>query len=500
MQKNVLEYFENTKHLTSAAFEDESAAVSFCELYNQSRRVGSALLPLAAQNRTVAVLCKKSVVTPALFFGVLWAGLCYVPISPDMPALRLSQILEVCAPELILTDGLCSELCLELGAELGLKALTFSECLKTEIDEAGLALRMEKQTDTDPAYVVFTSGSSGRPKGVAAPHRALIDYIDVFAETFGISGLDVIGAQSPPDYIAAIRDLYLPLKTGAKTVFIPKTLFSTPKLLLDFVAAQGCTVLPWVSSAISLCAKLKALDETVPESVKTVFFTGSVLPAADLKYWQEKLGTTYVNHYGPTEITASCSYYIFDHIVAENEVVPIGKPFINTKMFIGDELGNPLPDGEKGEIFVGGTCLALGYFGDADATARAFVRLPPYGEVFYRTGDVGSVGTDGFFRFHGRRDFQIKHMGHRIELSEIENAARNIAGIDACACLYDGEKSMLALYFVGAATPREIALELRKFLPSFMVPRKFFELPSLPLNTGGKTDYAALAAKLGGSE
>ena len=220
------------------------------------------------------------------------------------------------------------------------------------------------------------------------------------------------------------------------------------------------------------------------------------MPSQQLRIWQQNLpGALFVNHYGPTEITASCTYYVLDHVVEPDEVLPIGVPFDNTEILLVTDEGRRAAPGERGEICVRGTCLALGYYNNPGKTAEAFVLnplQPVYPEIIYRTGDIGSFNPDGNLNFHGRIDFQVKHMGHRIELGEIETVASAVTGIHSCACLYQQEKSQLHLFYTGTATTKDIAIYLREQLPAYMVPHKFIQLSDMPLNPNGKYDRNAL--------
>lgn len=492
MQKSVLDYLDNPAHADRIAYESASAQLSFSQLRDTSMRIGSFLLPYTNANEPVVVLSHKNTMTPALFLGVVQAGCCYVPIDASLPEARIEKIMSIVNAKVVVTDD-------QAIAPPCLHVLPYHECATAAIDITGLAVRRNAQNECDPLCVIFTSGSSGTPKGVVLPHRAVIDYIDSFCDAFAINGSDVIGSQAPLDYVAALRDIYIPLKTGAKTVLLSKSLFSTPKLLMDTVVQHQCTLLPWVASALSLCATLRVFDEVVPGCVNKVFFTGSVLPSSHLRYWQLAMpDTLFVNHYGPTEITASCTYYIVPHLVAETDVLPIGKPFKHARVTVLNEQGRIAAVHERGELCVSGSGLALGYWGDADATARSFTQcnndaLP--GRV-YHTGDIGSVGADGLLYFHGRRDFQIKHMGHRIEPADIELAGLSVDGVNRCGCLYDDTKNQLVLCYTGTATVQLLASQLRQLLPSHMIPRRFVLLESLPLNTGGKLDYTALKAQV----
>jgi acyl-coenzyme A synthetase/AMP-(fatty) acid ligase len=302
------------------------------------------------------------------------------------------------------------------------------------------------------------------------------------------------------DYVAAIRDIYIPLFTGAQTVMIPKRLFSTPRLLFDFVNHHNVTTLCWVAPALSLCSELNVFEETTLVYVNKVFFTGSVMPCKHLIVWQKSLpDSLFVNHYGPTEITASCSYYIVDHNVNEDEVLPIGVPFSNKNMFLLSETNESVPTEDIGEICVRGPGLALGYFNDLDRTKVSFTNNPlntVFPETIYRTGDLGSIDENGIMYFHGRSDNQIKHMGHRIELIEIEAMTLSLDGISNVCCIYDQDKSTIWLFYSGLADIRTISKHLRERLPAYMVPRKYEKITEMPKLTTGKIDISILKSMI----
>jgi acyl-coenzyme A synthetase/AMP-(fatty) acid ligase len=208
--------------------------------------------------------------------------------------------------------------------------------------------------------------------------------------------------------------------------------------------------------------------------------------------WQRNLPDTFfVNQYGPTEATASCTYYYIDHIVHENEKLPIGQPYDNYKVFLlNDDLSPTLP-GNIGEICISGIPLALGYYNDRENTEKSFINNPnikEYQERIYRTGDYGRVRADGMLEFHGRRDRQIKHLGHRVELDEIEYAVNRLDSVKECLVLYDKEAEIICLFYSGTIDKKKLVIELRKSLPGFMIPRKLIPMDDLPRLSNGKID------------
>ncbi len=501
MQTNVLEYLEHTwvQEPDKVVFSDEREFITFSALRERALALCSGISPFFQQGEPVIVIMEKSIQTILSYLAVLYGGGYYIPIDAELPAHRIESIFALVDAPLVLTDR---------ATEAAVNALPYAG--KTIVVDAPEALPMLGMTDrwrsccdTDAMYVIFTSGSTGVPKGVVTSHRAVIDYIDAFTEVTKITPADVFGNQAPLDYVAAIRDLYLPMKTGASTVLIPKKLFSLPARLFDYLDEKAVTTICWVVSALCIPAKLNAFDYKVPRTIQKVIFTGAVMPTKYLALWQRYLpNAMYVNHYGPTEITASCTYHIFDHIVTETEKLPIGKPYRNTAILLLDENDRLIsaPD-IKGEICVRGTCLASGYFKDPERSAASFVQNPTnalYTDPIYRTGDLGSYDEQGVLWFHGRTDNQIKHMGHRIEMSEVEHAAKTMPLVEECCCLYQTEKELLYLFYEGiTVSPAELSAYLRTLLPTFMIPRRLIPMERLPLRFNGKIDVQALKAQMG---
>lgn len=353
---------------------------------------------------------------------------------------------------------------------------------------------------TDPLYVIFTSGSTGKPKGVITSHQSLMCYIDSYIDVMEINQDDILGNQSPLDYIAAIRDIYIPLKTGCETVIIPKEFFMQPDRLFDYMNENGVTSIGWSVSALSIPVTLGAFQDVELRYLKKICFSGSVMPASVLSVWQKHLpDAKFVNQYGPTEATASCTYYVVEHTVEQNEQLPIGMPYNNYRVFLLNADLSETSMGEIGEICISGPILALGYYNDWERTEKSFVINPNckgYPERMYRTGDYGRIREDGLLEFHGRMDRQIKHMGHRVELDEIECAANQVNGVNECVALYDKERETIYLFYSGDIVKRALTIELRQLLPGFMVPRKIKQLPSLPKLANGKIDMTTLKEEM----
>ena len=499
METSILNRLNRTsvKYADKVMFKDEHSQITFGEFNALTKSVGTFLARKVPCGAPVAVMSGRHVLTPSCFLGAVRAGCFYAPIDGDMPRTRLNQILGVIKADYMLVDKAHLETAqaLDFHGEI----IVFEDIRDTEPDEALLEERSATLTLTSPLYVIFTSGSTGVPKGVITSHQSLMCYIDAVAKVLSIDDTDTLGNQSPLDYIAAVRDIYLPISFGANTYIVPKNEFAVPTALFDTLNREKITALCWSVAGVELPAKLGAFDVSKPEYLKKLCFSGSVMPCKYLKIWQEHLpDVLYVNQYGPTEATASCTYYVVKEKVTDDTVLPIGKPYDNYRVMLLNEDNTPTPQGETGEICVSGPILALGYYGNPEQTEKSFMQNPlndNYRELIYKTGDLGHIGEDGTLYFHGRKDRQIKHLGHRIELGEIEETAKKVDGVLDCCALYHKDKATLYLFYTGEATSKDIVLYFRQNMPAFMVPRKLVNLEALPTLPNGKLDMQALKAQ-----
>ncbi len=496
METSVLGRLDRTaqRYKDKIIFKDNSTALTFGEFDALTKSVGTYLGGIAQSGTPIAVMSGRHVLTPALFLGIVRAGCFYAPVDGDMPPDRLNKTLSVADAPIMLVDRAHLEKARSLS--FGGKIIIAEDILGTPADEELLSERAASLIPTSPLYVIFTSGSTGTPKGVITSHLSLMTYIDAVAEVLSIDDSDILGNQSPLDYIAAIRDIYLPISFGACTYIIPKNEFAIPTALFDTLNRERITALCWSVAGVELPAKLGAFDTGKPEYLRKLCFSGSVINPAYLMVWQDALpDILYVNQYGPTEATASCTYYVVSGKVSEGEALPIGKPYRNYKIILLSEDDAETPTGEIGQICVGGPAVTLGYYGNPELTAKSFVQNPlnpNYRELIYKTGDLGRLREDGVLEFHGRMDRQIKHLGHRVELGEIENFAGNIDGVGECCALYQKERELLWLFYTGTAASRDIVLRFRADMPAFMVPRKLIKLDEMPVLPNGKTDMQTL--------
>lgn len=494
---NILEYLERSAQLypEKPALVDEQQSITFAQALENSRRVGSSLALSLAKGQPVAVYMEKSVENLCAFWGIVYAGGFYVSFNTQLPTSRLQQMQSVLQAPFVITDAEHRAALEEVFPPH--RILLYQDLVKSTVDRALLAQIRQRHVDTAPLYANFTSGSTGVPKAVVVGHRSTLDFIDHFCPIFSITQKDVIANQAPFDFDVSVKDIYSALATGATLVLVPRPLFSQPQQLLDFLCEHRATTLIWAVSALCLITTVHGLDYRTPETVNKVLFSGEVMPAKHLKIWMEHLPRAqFVNLYGPTEITCNCTYHIIDRERSYPDGIPMGQAFPNEDVFLldGDDQLVTSPN-VVGEVCVRGSALALGYYRNPDQTAVAFPNNPLnpcYPERIYRTGDLARYSTLGELHFCGRKDFQIKHMGHRIELEEIERAVSNLPGVHRCCCVFHSEKHRLYAFYQGELTSKELRLQLLPTLPPYMIPNVFRQVDQFPLNKNGKIDRTLL--------
>ena len=495
---NALELLEQMREKNKCGVYDEFGFTSYLEIQKFSEQIGTALAKYVSINMPVAVYMEKSVLALESFFGIHYAGGCYSFLNPELPDERLKNIVTVLQTNIIITDGSFYERAVSLFPEFII--LKVEELRKFPCDYEVLQAIRSKKIDTDPLYINFTSGSTGLPKGVVVSHRSVLDFISYFTEIFHITGEDTLANQAPLDFDVSVQDIYSALKTGANLVLIPRAYFSNPMKLMDMLVDYKVTTMIWAVSALCLISTFHGLDYKPLEHVNKVMFSGEVMPMKHLKSWMEHLTqATFVNLYGPTEITCNCTYHILDR-EREYDKIPIGKAFPNEDVFLLDESNRRIDEPFKmGEICVRGSELALGYFNNSLETNKKFVQNPSqknYIDLIYRTGDLGYFNEQNEFFFSGRKDFQIKYMGHRIELEEIERAIHDIEGISRCCVIFLEEKSRLVAFYIGNKSEVEIRQILKEHLPIYMIPTKWISISEFPLNKNGKIDRKALGGMI----
>jgi amino acid adenylation domain-containing protein len=494
---NILEYLEQTvsKYPDKKAFIGEGGTLTFKEVYDNACGLGSFLAEKKVYKQPVIVFMEKCAAKIAAFLGVVYGGCYYIPLEAEMPVFRIRLIFETVNPPAIICDESTYETIVALG--YGEITYIYDNVLKTPIDRLALTEIRDRAIDVDPVYVVFTSGSTGTPKGVIANHRAVIDYTEHLTEVMGFNENTVFGNQVPLYVDACLKEIFPTLKCGALTYLIPKTLFMFPVKLIEYMNENQINTICWVVSALSIVSGLSALKKNIPHSLHTIAFGSEVFPVKQFNLWREALpDVRFVHLYGPTETTGMSAYFIVRKEYEVLDYIPIGRPFRNTEMFLLTD-DNKIPEkGEPGEICIRGAGLSLGYFNDPGKTEAVFVQHPlsVFPDRIYKTGDIGRYNEQGDLIFISRRDHQIKHLGYRIELAEIEWAAARCAGVFMVCAVYDESNGRIVLYFTAEPDVTNLTLMAycKEVLPRYMLPYVYLPLIKMPQTATGKIDRVKL--------
>ena len=500
MKRSITEFLKETLFNFSdkTAYQDEIRKVTFAEVDKFSGKIGCSLVKRNVFCKPILVLMERNALTPTCHIGIARSGNYYIPMDTTNPIIRLQQIIDIVESKILIVDK--KSLTILDNLKFDGEILIFEQLLTENFEKELLEPIEQKISSHFPLYIIFTSGSTGKPKGVTTSHEALINYLESVIEILSINDNDILGNQSPMDYIAAVRDIYIPLMTGATTQIIPSKEFSIPNALLDRLNNTQITTICWSAAGLELCVNTGLFECGIPKYIKKILFSGSVLSATALMAWQKALpNAVFVNQYGPTEATASCTYHVVREIANENTVLPIGIPYKNYKIIILDTEGKEIINNEIGEICVSGPSISLGYYNNLEATQKSFIQNPTnkfYREILYKTGDLGRLNNNGEYEYCGRIDRQFKIMGHRIEPEEIEQCGKNIKDVNECVCIYDKSKSLIYFVYSGDAVTRDISLTFRKKLPSYMIPRKIIQIEKIPKLPNGKINIKQIEKEI----
>lgn len=508
MRVNVLTYFLDgalRDYPEKVAIIDGETEVTFAGLYRRVRQIAACMLSrMDSYNRPIAVYLPKCSDTVAADLAIMAIGNIYTNLDVKSPAQRLSNILSHIEAEMVVTTRALSEDVMGAGFPPdGILIIDEIGGDAAQIDEDMILARLAQVIDTDPVCIINTSGSTGTPKGVALSHRGTIDFMDWVFSTFAFDDQVRIGSLSPLYFDIYTLELLVSLAKGATLLLLPETLASFPAKLLEYLAATRINFIFWVPTVMVNSANLGLLDKIALPDLRRVFFAGEVFPTRHLNMWRKALPQAqFVNLYGPIEIHVDCTYLILTDDMADDEPLSIGYPCGNSDILILNERDEACAIGEQGELCVRGSSLALGYWNDPEKTARAFVQNPlnhHYPELIYRTGDLAVRQDDGRIFLAGRRDFQIKHLGYRIELPEIEHQVLGMPGIANACVVYDLPRKAITLFYQPsgeAVAPAAIRQFLAAIFPKYMLPTVFHSLERLPMNPNGKIDRNGLVLRL----
>ena len=481
------------KYSDRVALKDETGSVTYSELLKSSYSIAGSIQSFIGDSKSnlIFIVTSKAARSIVAIWGVIASGNYYACIDDKSSPERVKYLIEKMKPSLIIDAS--EEGKFEAPVQ-SVNVVNMDECLKKDAN-----VTLPTLISTDPLYMVFTSGSTGYPKAIIKNHSSILAFADSFVNEFGLSDSvnEVFGNQASYDYDVSAKDIFISVYLGATLCIIPNKYFIAPAKLAQYMADNNVSILIWAASAIKFIEKFNCFGKVVPESIKHVFFSGEPMTVKCMEYWSKLLpGSDFYNLYAPSEVTGNCLYYKY----AGNETsshLPLDKTFPNAEVLFLTEDGKRAGNGEKGEAYVRGAFLAQGYYQDPEQTREKFVQNPLhdlYPDIVYRTGDYFLMEGNKYI-FSGRVDNQIKHMGHRIELEEIEASILKCLNNPEFCILYDREKENIILLSADKNLDfKSLLIELRSFLPKYMLPFRAVIAESIPMNARGKVDRSAAYA------
>lgn len=519
LQQLVTEQAEQRPDQVAIVYKEER--LSYGEMEEASNRLARLLKEAGCRKGDRACfLIPKTPTAIITILGILKADCVYVPLDTSSPAPRLEMIVDACTPRFIIAGGPVTSLLDELMADESRRNGTGIGWMgEGRVEGNNFKVRFSREdlksyscapldyqhTISDPAHILFTSGSTGVPKGVVITHSNVIHFVNWAVKYFDTKPSDRISSHPPLHFDLSTFDIYGTLGSGAQLHIVPTELNLLPHKLAEFIRASELTQWFSVPSVLNFMAKVDVVRQDDFPTLERLLWCGEVFPTPPLIYWMQRLPhVKFTNLYGPTETTIASSYYTVLECPADERVqIPIGAPCDGEELLVFDENLKPLPTGEIGDLYIAGIGLSPGYWQDAEKTNAVFIRRPGSSDAsdhIYKTGDLAKFGKDGLVYYLGRADSQIKSRGYRIELGEIETALNALNLSKECAIVAINTEGFEGVAICCAyvpleevdATPTRLRSDLNKALPSYMLPARWMQFERLPKNANGKIDRKAL--------
>jgi len=501
------------------AVEDGDRSITYRELDRLSNKLAHLLIDLGVRRGDrVGFYLDKSVESVAAIYGILKSGAAYVPFDPQAPAARLAYIASNAGLQVLVTGIEKQPVWGALAGGADLRHLVVMNSSERTFDDVTPDINVLTRSDVearpdeelripqvhhDLAYILYTSGSTGDPKGVMLSHLNALTFVAWTVDEFEVTSDDRLSSHAPFHFDLSVFDLFAAAHAGAAVVLVPAHTSVFPIEVSRFIDSKRITIWYSVPSILSMITLRGGLETGSLPSLRTILFAGEVFPTRYLRKLMTFLPhVRFCNLYGPTE-TNVCTWYDVQTLDPErNEPIPIGTPIPNVECYVVGEDERIVPRGEIGELWVRGSTVMQGYWGDPDRTAKSLVVnpfAPPLIDRLYRTGDLVEEQPDGNYRFLGRRDSQIKSRGYRIELGDVEAAIYAHEDIVECAVVAIPDElvtnRLRAFVVARGDLDRDRLLGfLRERIPPYMVPDSIEFLDVLPKTSTGKVQRRALAA------
>jgi amino acid adenylation domain-containing protein len=506
---SAIERFERISRLYpgNEALEVEGISYKYDSLLKLSLQINR-LLQSYPEEEYVGILSYRTLSTYAGILGTLASGKCYVPFSPKLPSDRIRKIIRSAGCRIFIADREFIPLIPEFLAgsvtnaviitpeeiSFGIEDLPDLTIFDKNIISEQEIMPVNSTGSSNPAYLLFTSGSTGEPKGIPINNSNLSTYIEYISKVFPLFPQDRCTQLFDTTFDLSVHDMFVTWNAGAKLIVIPKKILMAP---VKYLADRKITVWFSVPSLVSFLVRMNILRENILPDLRLSFFCGESLPVEIVKAWRKAApDSRIINLYGPTETTISISWYEWSDSFSENEsfnnIVPLGKVFGNHNIAILDKFNEAVKNGEPGELSISGPQVANGYFKDESKTSLSFIKLENSGNrTYYKTGDLVRINPGGNLIFLGRKDNQVQIRGYRVELGEIEASIRQFTkcavvavGWPANGLLADG----VIVFVESEAEIDGLQAYCSKVFPEYMVPSKTIWVKHFPLNINGKID------------
>ncbi len=457
--------------------------MSFGELNNRANQIAHRLREIGVTRNTIVALClRRSFDMMAGLMGILKAGGGYLPLDPAYPAERISFMLTDSGTMVLLTDG-TSDVSFE-GDVLNVN----------DIPHFGYSENLPAvEGMEDAAYVIYTSGSTGIPKGAILPRRALLNLYEGTKRTIAYDKKETSVSVTTVSFDIFVIDALLPMLFGATVAICTEEELRQPHLLAKLIESADVKFIQTTPTRMRIMMENAAFRAAAAKHIKKVVLGGEEFPLSLLKLLKKHLSARIISGYGPTETTVYCTF----KDLSDTSHITIGRPIINTRMYILDKYKRPVPIGVLGEAYISGACVATEYINRAKLNREKFTPDPYWpGQTMYQSGDICAFMENGEMEIAGRVDHQVKIRGLRIELGEIEAAMREVAGIEEAVVkdLDEGANKYLCAYYAMSSPvgQKDLRQHLSRKLPSYMVPSYFIGMNEMPMTLNGKVNRKAL--------